>query len=595
MSNRFFTNSFNAPFGSQAKSAVMNGMFASIEHACDLIQAEMDAMPGLHGITTIPGFPSSFTGAAAKALRVNAAETAVEFVTYGQLAIKTITGTSYTIVAADAGTLLIFTNASAVTVTVPKDVLAQGDVIQIRQGGAGTVTLAAASGVTLTSADGLFSTRAQYAQISLLSDGSNQFCVVDPLTVAGKVASTRFEAAHTSDTGTPDAAFRATGTLASLVLNGGHAFRDDTTVSSAVAGSGYNSFDVAPTINATGMDHSVGFQSRPTINGGMTNLYGATDAPNIASGSAVVNRYGWYVFNPTGTGAPQNNYGFFVANQTKGSVSNYAGYIANQSGPLYCGAPIQVNNKFMVNPSVPFIIAGPTTLGYPYYGYNYDPVTDDKAVNDVAITTKLDSSGMRVYVKATGAPLGGSGMLASMTEGFRVDLTGAAYFPAVGTTASAANAYIDNASSNKLLRSTSSIRYKTDVIDVPADAVDRLMTLRPVRYRSLAPADNGAWSYYGLIAEEVAQVDPRLVHWSYDEADFETVEHRTETPILVDTGLLDEDGKPIMREGSEVKTEQVRQLKAGATLRPDGVQYERIAVLMLERLRRIEAHINPVQ
>lgn len=61
--------------------------------------------------------------------------------------------------------------------TVPPDVLAQGDVVCIRQGAAGQVTLSPGSGVTFASSDDLLSTRTQSAQIAVIAD-SNQFGVI---------------------------------------------------------------------------------------------------------------------------------------------------------------------------------------------------------------------------------------------------------------------------------------------------------------------------------------------------------------------------------------------------------------------------------
>ncbi len=96
---------------------------------------------------------------------------------------------------------------------------------------------------------------------------------------------------------------------------------------------------------------------------------------------------------------------------------------------------------------------------------------------------------------------------------------GAVTFPRVTTTASAANAFLDSGNSNNLLRSTSSIRYKRDIEDIDSERIRAVMSLRPVRYRSKSDNDRADWSWYGLIAEEVAEIDPRLVHWSPDEDD----------------------------------------------------------------------------
>ena len=97
----------------------------------------------------------------------------------------------------------------------------------------------------------------------------------------------------------------------------------------------------------------------------------------------------------------------------------------------------------------------------------------------------------------------------------RIDQNGAWYFPTVGTTVSGANAVLNNASSpaNQLLRSTSSHRYKADVRDLEPDDLATIDQLRPIKYRSLAKADDPRKEHFGLIAEEVHQVDPRLVHY----------------------------------------------------------------------------------
>lgn len=178
MTNRFYTESFTAGIGQLAQSSVIDAQFRAIESGFGLIQAAIDELQGLAGITDLRGFPASFSGQAGKYAVVNTAESSLEFVSGGRLALKTIAGTSYELLATDAGKLLIFTNASAITVTVPPDVLAQGDVVCIRQGAAGQVTLSPGSGVTFASSDDLLSTRTQSAQIAVIADGSNQFGVI---------------------------------------------------------------------------------------------------------------------------------------------------------------------------------------------------------------------------------------------------------------------------------------------------------------------------------------------------------------------------------------------------------------------------------
>lgn len=117
------------------------------------------------------------------------------------------------------------------------------------------------------------------------------------------------------------------------------------------------------------------------------------------------------------------------------------------------------------------------------------------------------------------------------------------------TTASAANAFMDAANGNALLISTSSRKYKTDIQPLDNEYANRVLTLEPVWYRSTSSADNPAWSWYGLIAEEVADIEPRLVHW-----------------VQTENGLV-----------------------------PNGVQYERLAVLLLKVVKQMREEINALK
>ncbi|HEY1430825.1 MAG TPA: tail fiber domain-containing protein, partial [Stellaceae bacterium] len=84
--------------------------------------------------------------------------------------------------------------------------------------------------------------------------------------------------------------------------------------------------------------------------------------------------------------------------------------------------------------------------------------------------------------------------------------------------ASAASANMVAASGNnwQRLHSTSSGRYKANVRDLPDEIADRLLALRPVAFTSLCEADDPEALHYGFIAEEIAEIDPRLVQFGYD-------------------------------------------------------------------------------
>lgn len=92
-------------------------------------------------------------------------------------------------------------------------------------------------------------------------------------------------------------------------------------------------------------------------------------------------------------------------------------------------------------------------------------------------------------------------------------------FDGITTTASAANAFLDSGASNRLFRSTSSAKYKQAIQDLHIlEAVETINALRPVTYESKIETDRRQ-RWYGLIAEEVAKVEPRLVHYAGEEPD----------------------------------------------------------------------------
>lgn len=88
------------------------------------------------------------------------------------LTVQTIAGTTYTLLLTDMGNLLRFTSASAVSVTCPAD-LPEGFNVIIKQGGAGSVTLVAASGATLENEHDEFVTAEESAVIGVIVDANS--------------------------------------------------------------------------------------------------------------------------------------------------------------------------------------------------------------------------------------------------------------------------------------------------------------------------------------------------------------------------------------------------------------------------------------
>ena len=104
---------------------------------------------------------------------------------FPSLTINAQTGTTYTFVLTDSyNTLVTASNASAITVTVPPNssvAYPVGAILQLAQGGAGQVTIAAGSGVTITStgaAPAAPKTRVQYSACSAIQTSANNWLVV---------------------------------------------------------------------------------------------------------------------------------------------------------------------------------------------------------------------------------------------------------------------------------------------------------------------------------------------------------------------------------------------------------------------------------
>jgi hypothetical protein len=102
-----------------------------------------------------------------------------------RLALNAQTGTTYTLVAADASYKLVTaSNAAAITVTVPPSIFTTGDVVNLQQIGAGQVTFAQGAGVTITSTGATATApklRAQYSACSIICTASNTFTVIGDL------------------------------------------------------------------------------------------------------------------------------------------------------------------------------------------------------------------------------------------------------------------------------------------------------------------------------------------------------------------------------------------------------------------------------
>ncbi len=108
----------------------------------------------------------------------------LDFTAANTLTFNAQTGTTYTLVLADAaGKLVTCSNAGAITVTVPPSVFSSGQQINVQQIGVGQVTFAQGAGVTITSTGSgtggnAPKLRARYSASTIICTGSNTFTIV---------------------------------------------------------------------------------------------------------------------------------------------------------------------------------------------------------------------------------------------------------------------------------------------------------------------------------------------------------------------------------------------------------------------------------
>jgi len=144
------------------------------------------AVAGTNTLTLPPTTSDTLVGIAASQTLTNKTLTSPTITTPTQrLALNAQTGTTYTLVAADASYKLVTaSNAAAITVTVPPSIFTAGDVVNLQQIGAGQVTFAQGAGVTITSTGATATApklRAQYSACSIICTASNNFTVIGDL------------------------------------------------------------------------------------------------------------------------------------------------------------------------------------------------------------------------------------------------------------------------------------------------------------------------------------------------------------------------------------------------------------------------------
>ena len=138
------------------------------------------------------------------------------------------------------------------------------------------------------------------------------------------------------------------------------------------------------------------------------------------------------------------------------------------------------------------------------------------------------------------------------TNRMTLSSTGALLVPGVysGTTSTAANVVVEP--DGTIRRSTSSIKYKNNVTTLTDTLADKILECRAVSYTSKCDGDDNTKINYGLIAEEVYDVDPSLVFT--DNGEPEGVQYDRFVPHLVNL---------VKRQKTQIETLEQRLTDAG--------------------------------
>lgn len=130
------------------------------------------------------------------------------------------------------------------------------------------------------------------------------------------------------------------------------------------------------------------------------------------------------------------------------------------------------------------------------------------------------------------------------------------------TTASAADAVIN--ADGTFSREVSTIEWKRDIEPMQDEYADAIVQgVETIYYRSKCERDPQDWGYWGIPAEQLAEIDPRLVHWGHSTKE-------VAQPFGAPKTVPDLD----------------------SPLKPVGVQYSRLVVPLLQVVKRQSAAIE---
>lgn len=316
----------------------------------------------------------------------------------------------------------------------------------------------------------------------------------------------------------------------------------------------------------------------PTINGGA--LSGTFTGNPTFSGAPTVSRGTWasaldyFILKPTDQAAGKPGIYF----STTGSAWNIGLYdTVNNAGTLNFQASTSLtwNGNQLVDVATSQVVTGLKIITRGVASSVYDILVlkpSDWGPGKPGLTFSND--GVAAFSIFPWDGSSGSGTISFGGSVFKASGV------AVNTTASGANVNVDPADGT-MKRVTSMLAAKRDIEDMDADrALDFVRAFRAVWYRSKCEGDNPSHSWYGAIAEELAEIDPRFVLWQTHETYWD----------VVDVPFEDEEQ---FVERHEVTTREVDVLDEDTGRLIKGTIEEQVPVYGMRKVPRLEQ--KPVQ
>lgn len=247
------------------------------------------------------------------------------------------------------------------------------------------------------------------------------------------------------------------------------------------------------------------------------------------------------VFN-TGTGDDErmriDSSGRLLIGTTNGSITQAVPLQVEGTSFVTSGASLRRNSNDAGAPALRLCKSRGTSTG------SYSIVSNGDAIGLVqfcAADGNSDKTGAEIRAEIDGTPgtndMPGRLMFSttadgasSPTERMRIRSSGLVSIPGVYSFTTAASANVIVQSAGQLSRATSSAKYKTSIETLEDSYADSILECRPVWYRSTSELDNPNYGWWGFIAEEVAEIDPRLVFWKTTEVTYDENGSAVESP-----------------------------------------------------------------